>query len=167
VGGGTPQSGRRIPGTELKPVISDLLRARDYRGLIRVSKKDRSVMRHLLALTYEKKALLSRRAIKAIGRITAEMSPEAGRRVIQRVLWMMRDDSGGSMWSGPEILGEIVRGNPEAFEDIVPIIASFHEEEFFRAGVLRALKRIGAGSLRYIGPNRPSPQKAKTASRRS
>ncbi len=40
------------------------------------------------------------------------------------------------------MLGEIVRNAPEEFSDIAPIIASFHDEEMLRQGVLRALVRI-------------------------
>ena len=147
----------------------NLLRSGDHAGLIGLSKKDRSVMRILLALTYDKKALLSRRAIEAIGEITSSMPPEEARQVIQRVLWMMREESGGCAWSGPEILGEIVRGNPKPFEDIVPIIASFYEEEIFKSGVIRALERIAEVRPGLARPhlNRLSTAPAGTASRRS
>jgi hypothetical protein len=56
---------------------------------------------------------------------------------------MMRDESGNNPSSAPEMLGEIVRNSPDSFADIAPIIASFHDELMLRAGVLRAIFRIG------------------------
>lgn len=135
----------------LNPIILNLLHSRDYDGLIELSRKDRSVLRHLISLTNGKNDL-ARSATEAIGKITSSMPPYEARKIIQRILWMMRDESGGSCWGGPEILGEIVRGACEPFMDIIPVIASFHEEDFFRAGVLRALGRLAEVRTDLIMP---------------
>jgi len=85
-------------------------------------------------------------AIEAIGILSKEIAktrPEAVRNLIGRLLWMIRDESGGIGWSSPEILGEIVRNNPVLFPDVAPIIASFLDEDMLSAGVLRAIGRIG------------------------
>jgi hypothetical protein len=73
----------------------------------------------------------------------AKTNPEVARNFAQRLLWMMREESGNNPWSAPEMLGEIVRSNPDGFGDIAPVIASFHDEKMLRPGVLRALFRIG------------------------
>ena len=54
----------------------------------------------------------------------------------------MGEESGGIGWSSPELLGEIVTGDPDAFNDIVPILWSFRDEDMFRAGILWAMGRI-------------------------
>jgi hypothetical protein len=56
---------------------------------------------------------------------------------------MIRDKSGGIGWSSPEMLGEIVRNNPELFSDVAPVIMSFLDEEMLASGVLIAAERIG------------------------
>ena len=63
---------------------------------------------------------------------------------------MMRDESGGIGWGVPEILGEIVRNNPELCADIAPIIVSFHEEKMLNAGVLWAIGRIGKINAEFV-----------------
>ncbi|MDP2168669.1 MAG: HEAT repeat domain-containing protein [Thermodesulfovibrionales bacterium] len=139
---------------ELKDKITALLKQSDFDGLILTAGKDRAVLRHLISLTYDRGDVLCRRAVEAIGMVTAAMPHEEARKAAQRVLWMMRDESGGSAWSGPDILGEIVRGNPEPMLDIVPIIASFHEEDIFRPGVLKALGRIAEVRPEMVRPLR-------------
>jgi HEAT repeat protein len=85
------------------------------------------------------------------GRLTKEDVAET-RSLVQRLLWMMRDESGNNVGSAPEILGEIVRNSPEQFSDIVPILASFHDEAGLRRGVFRALERIAEVSPDLCGP---------------
>ncbi|MBI4837719.1 MAG: HEAT repeat domain-containing protein [Nitrospirae bacterium] len=97
-------------------------------------------------MTYDKHSIISWRAIEAVGLITGRLSmtnPEIVRNLIGRLLWMIRDESGGIGWSSPEMLGEIVRNSPGLFPDIAPVIVSFHDEKMLTAGVLRAIGRIG------------------------
>ena len=82
---------------------------------------------------------MSWRAIEAVGLASKEIArtrPELVRNTVGRLLWMIRDESGGIGWSSPEMLGEIVRNNPEQFADIAPIIVSFLDEDMLSAGVL-------------------------------
>jgi len=108
--------------------------------------KKQAIFRLLISLTYDKESLICWRSIEAIGVIAGsikEKDPETVRSLAQRLLWMMRDESGNNAWSAPEMLGEIVRNCPGQLADIAPIIASFHDEEILRKGVLRAVMRIG------------------------
>lgn len=125
--------------------IIKLLEDRDFTGLLALTEKDSSIFRTLISLTYDKESVISWRAIEAIGKLAGQRvgtDPALIRRLVQRILWMMREESGNNPWSAPEMLGEIVRNAPEDFSDIAPIIASFHDEEMLRRGVLRALVRI-------------------------
>lgn len=132
----------------VKAAIKRLLEERDYEGILELSRIKRNLLSHLVAMTYDKGDVISWRAMEAIGAITARMSPDEGRTVIQKVLWMLRDESGNNAWSGPEILGEILRGNPEPYRDVIPVLVSFHEEEFFLPGTLWAMYRI---AMRWPG----------------
>ncbi|MEW6602967.1 MAG: DVU0298 family protein, partial [Nitrospirota bacterium] len=103
-------------------------------------------MNILISLSYDKKKYISWRAIEAIGLVSkeiAESDTETVRNIVGRLLWMIRDESGGIGWSVPETLGEIVRNNRGLCADIAPIIASFHDEKMLTAGVLWAMGRIG------------------------
>jgi len=130
----------------LKNEIINLLEDKKYDALVSLSASRKRILTILISLTYDKKSVISWRAIEAIGVITgkyAKSDPELVRNTVGRLLWMIRDESGGIGWSVPETLGEIVRNNPELCADIAPVIASFHEELMLEAGVMRALSRIG------------------------
>jgi hypothetical protein len=134
--------------------IIKLIEDRDFYGLLLLAGKDRSIFRTLISLSYDKESVISWRAIEAIGIIAGERAktdPGLVRNIVQRILWMMREESGNNPWSAPEMLGEIVRNAPEDFSDIVPIIASFHDEEMLTRGVLRALARISEVRADLVG----------------
>ena len=128
-----------------KREIKTLLEKKDYSALMDLPSLEKAVS-ILISLSYDKQSVLAWRAMEAIGLLTAELARtdiDRVRNIVGRLLWMIRDESGGIGWSVPEILGEIVRNNPVLCEDIAPIIASFHEEKMLTPGVLWALSRIG------------------------
>ena len=131
------------------------MQEKKFNELAGLAVQERGVLRLLISMTYDKQSIISWRAIEAVGIITGRLSktnPEIVRNLIGRLLWMIRDESGGIGWSSPEMLGEIVRNSPGLFPDIAPVIVSFHDEWMLTAGVLRAIGRIGkinAGFAEY------------------
>ncbi len=128
-----------------KKDVVNILKEKKYDELI-LSPDKRKVISMLISLSYDKKSVITWRAMEAIGKITGEVSvtnPDLVRKTVGRLLWMIRDESGGIGWSVPETLGEIVRNNPELCADIAPIIVSFHEELMLCAGVMWAIGRMG------------------------
>jgi len=128
-----------------KPEITALLGAYQLQPIIEAAKRDRSVIRMLISLVYDKEHLQSWRAIEAIGLAAGEIAKtnvDVIRNLSQRFLWMMRDESGNGPGSAPELLGEIVRSTPDAFADIGQVLTSFHDEKMLRRGVMRAIWRI-------------------------
>jgi methylated-DNA-[protein]-cysteine S-methyltransferase len=140
--------------TAPKDRIRELLQAGDFNAVRELAAHCGGVLRHLVSLTYDKSGVICWRAIEAVGIITAAMTKTEASDALNRVLWMMRDESGGNPWSAPELIGEIIRNTPERFAGIVPILASFHEEELFRPGVLYALARIAEASHGLVLPYR-------------
>ncbi len=135
---------KKIKVSEREKILR-LLEDGDFARLVAQEGNGHSVFRTLISLSYDKESVISWRAIEAIGLIAGvrtKSEPGLVRGIVQRILWMMREESGNNPWSAPEMLGEIVRNAPEEFADIAPIIASFHDEEILRRGVLRALARI-------------------------
>ncbi len=131
-----------------KEGVVKALQEKNYAALGEAARTGRGIFRVLISLSYDKKSVISWRAIEAVGLAAGHMAardPEAVRNLAQRLLWMMRDESGNNPWSVPEMLGEIVINSAGLLADLPPIIASFHDEEMLRPGVLRALVRI-AGS---------------------
>ncbi len=137
----------------MKNEVIKFLKEKKYVELLNLSSSKKKILSTLISLSYDKKALLSWRSIEAIGIITGEIAksdPEAVRNIAGRLLWMIRDESGGIGWSAPEILGEIVRNNPSLCSDIATVIVSFHEEPPLCPGVLRAIGRIGKKNSEMI-----------------
>ncbi|TAL23875.1 MAG: HEAT repeat domain-containing protein [Nitrospirae bacterium] len=142
----------------MKEKLKKLLAEQDYDGLIKLSYREGRILSALISLTYDKKSLIAWRAIEAVGLISREIAktkPELVRNTVGRLLWMIRDESGGIGWSSPEMLGEIVRNNPEQFADIAPIIVSFLDEDMLSAGVLRAIERIGGKDAELVRHSAP------------
>ena len=132
--------------SSLKKDISNLLHERKYLEILKLHHSPNKIINRLISLSYNKQILTAWRAIEAIGIISKKIAlhnPESVRTLTGRLLWMIRDESGGIGWSAPEILGEIVRNNPDLCRDIARIIVSFHEERILTPGVLWAIGRMG------------------------
>ncbi|MBI5075174.1 MAG: hypothetical protein HZB62_08445 [Nitrospirae bacterium] len=128
-----------------KSEIRECLGQYQLQPIIEAAQKNRSVIRMLISLVYDKENLESWRAIEAIGLVAGEIAKtnvDVVRNLSQRFLWMMRDESGNGPGSAPELLGEIVRSTPDAFADIGQVVTSFHDEKMLRSGVMRAIWRI-------------------------
>ncbi|MGD0885601.1 MAG: DVU0298 family protein [Thermodesulfovibrionales bacterium] len=137
----------------LREEIKEALHAVDFERVARCALENKKVFSILISLTYDKEALLCWRAIEAMGRaagVVAKKNPSVVRNIVQRLLWSVREESGGIGWSAPEMLGEIVRNSPEAFSDVPPLIFSFHEEEMFLKGVLWAMGRLAEAGINPV-----------------
>ena len=132
-----------------------LLEENKYDKIKGLAEKNTSgLFRLLTSITYDKSTVICWRAVEATGIIAGEIAktrPEVIRNLAQRLLWMLRDESGNNISSAPEMLGEIVRNSPDLFADIAPVIASFHDELMLKHGVLRAVFRIGEVRPDLIG----------------
>lgn len=129
----------------LKREIIEALLMSDFGQIVKLSHNKKKVFRTLISLSYDKEDILSWRAIEAMGKAVcalAESDPSAARNIVQRLLWSIRDESGGIGWGAPEMLGEVVRSSPKVFADLPPVIFSFHDEEPFLKGILWAMGRI-------------------------
>jgi hypothetical protein len=137
----------------LKDRIRAALASRDLDKVARLAQENGKVFSILIGLSYDKEDVLAWRAIEAMGaaaEAVAAAAPSTVRTVVQRLLWSIRDESGGIGWSAPEMLGEIAARLPKDFGDIPPLILSFNDEEMFRTGILWAMGRIaesGAGPV--------------------
>ncbi len=106
----------------------------------------RKLLTLLISSTYDIDKVTSWRAMEVIGTMSgdiAKTNTESVRDLVNRLLWMVRDESGTMGRSVPGILGEIVMNNPVLCSDIATIITSFHDEKMLTAGVMRAIGRIG------------------------
>ena len=127
--------------------------------------KDDYVIGTLIRLTYDADPLICWRSIDAIGRCAQRLAGirmECLKTYLRRLFWMMSDESGSIAWRAPEIIVEIIRADPHALADFIPMTVSLLDMEpedlaEFLPGILYALGRIGEispdsvmGSLRRI-----------------
>lgn len=139
-----------------KDKIRALLETSSFGELHEAAGSGAQLFRTLLSLAFDKGDLICWRAIEAVGRVAGEMSgtsPDRVRTHVQRLLWMMRDESGNNVSAAPEILGEIVSNSPSVFSDIAPILASFHDEEGLRRGVMYGVLRIAEKAPELAAPS--------------
>lgn len=139
---------------ELKEKIRESLLSGDFDQILSISREEKGLFRYLISLTYDKEDLLCWRSIEAVGRISADMRMTDAREALERVIWMMREESGGNAWSAPEMAGEIILNNLDRFDYMIPTLSSFHSEEIFTAGVLRSLSRLARDAYRAVLPYR-------------
>ncbi|MDA8085947.1 MAG: hypothetical protein M0Z75_04540 [Nitrospiraceae bacterium] len=132
----------------------EYLLAGDFKGLLAEGGNGKGLLRFLISLTYDKSQLVCWRAIEAVGMLSAGMKQSKALDAIDRLFTMMRDESGGNPWSAPEMIGEIIRHNPEAFSDLVPVLVSFRDERMFAPGILRALALLALVSPELVMPYR-------------
>ncbi len=142
---------------QIKKMVSDMVKANDFKGIYELVAKEGRAISALISMSYDKSSELSWRALHMAGRVIGELANDdydAARGQVQRIIWNTSDESGTIPWTAPELLGEIVRRNPEPFKDIPPIIEGYAhsetEDNIFLAGVLYALGRIGELHEEYI-----------------
>lgn len=141
----------------LRDKVKGCLGNADYDGIAGLfAHSGNRVVRHLISLSYDLENPAAWRAMKAIGVISARLPGDRLRELAQKVLWMMREESGTNARGAPVMLGEILARNPGELDDLVPVLGSFYDEEFFRTGVVYALTRIAetnAGAIRPLVPH--------------
>ena len=138
--------------SSMKKRIRQLLGQRDLDGLADLAGRKRRVLGLLVSLTFDSDPLVAWRAVEAMGvaadRI-AEDDPDSVRQHLQRLYWLLSEESGGICWRAPEAMAEIVRRRPRMFADYLPIIVSLIDEMaeedlvHFRPGILWAIGRLG------------------------
>jgi len=86
--------------------------------------------------------LICLRAAEGVGVICADKTLKKVRRLINRLLWQMNDESGALCWYGAEVLGEILANVPELLKDYRKIVTNFVDEEPFERGGHYAMWRL-------------------------
>jgi HEAT repeat protein len=103
----------------------------------------------LQSLLFDPEPLVRWRAAETAGRVAGERArrdPEGARDMIRRTLWLMNDESGGVLWLGPQVVGSVLAHVPGLQGEFLPVLASFLEEEPFRAGARWGLWRVALAS---------------------
>lgn len=105
--------------------------------------------RFLQSLLFDADDLVRWRAAETLGRVAAVRARrdlEQAREMLRRTLSQMNDESGGLLWHGPQVIGAVLANVPGLCSEFGAVLASFLEEEPFRAGTRWALWRLSGVS---------------------
>jgi len=130
---------------EIRKKVKEHLGSNDLKAIAELAKQDRRAVSALVRYSYDKGSVESWRAIKAMGMATKAIIDKEYdfiRETIRKLIWSIMEESGAIGWSAPEMLGEISAADPKKLHDIIPIIPSYYDEIFFRAGVMYSLLRL-------------------------
>lgn len=131
----------------MREKLRKILESNDLKAAVSLAREDRKVLSQLVRLAYDKETLVGRRAIKTVGLIAkalVQQDVQFLREQVRRLLWSLNDESGGIGWAAPELIGEIISADPEAFTEFIsPLTMAYDtEERTFRPGIVYALSRI-------------------------
>ena len=130
---------------KLKDRVRILLEKKLFEYMGTLALNDKKVLKWLISFSYDLEDAITWRAIEAMGYAANALRATQVAvlwETIRKLLWSMTDESGSVGWSSPAHLGEIVRSDPDGFQEIIPLIWSFRSEDTLRPGVLWAMRRI-------------------------
>jgi hypothetical protein len=132
----SPSSKRR-----LRQEIVTLLREKDFQGLTDLAGKNTGVAAILMQFFYDPGDLLHWRALEGLGYVAGSHPAQVGK-LINRLLYLLNEDSGSNGWGAAAALGEIGRHQVSLVQEIIPMFVGFLEEPFSREPMLWGVGRM-------------------------
>ena len=123
-----------------------MLEAANYPGLTELAGRESSVAAILMQYLYDPGALLYWRALEGLGQV-AGSHPEQVHKLVNRLLYLLNEDSGSTGWGAAAALGEIGRRQISLVKEIIPMFVGFLEEPFSQEPML-----WGVGRLAQVHP---------------
>ncbi len=148
---------------ERRDAARRLVAAFDLDGVERWAAADSRAWVTLQPLLFDEDELVRWRAVEALGRVAAVRAREdvdRVRDVLQRTLWLMNDESGGVLWLGPQVFGAVLANVPALCGEMLGILASFLEEDPFRAGTRWGLWRVALANPPAVAAVDPAGARA-------
>jgi hypothetical protein len=140
-------------GEQWKRDINDAVSNEDWSGLVQLAKRDPAkTLRHLTSRLCSADAPLKWKVVQALAAVTGDregMSGNRVRRLLQRFLWLLTDESGNVPFGIPEAFGEVLVARPEFQAEFLPLLCSlaYNPERIqtgaIEQGVFWALGRVG------------------------
>ena len=125
----------------MRQKIVVLLQSGDFPGLTALAGHESGVAAILMQYLYEPGTLLYWRALEGLG-LVAGSQPEQVHKLINRLLYLLNEDSGSVGWGAAAALGEIGRNRVALVQDIIPMFVGFLEESFSREPMLWGVGRM-------------------------
>jgi hypothetical protein len=126
---------------QLREKIVTLLQAGDFSALTKLAGQESGVAVILMQFLYDPGTLLYWRALEGLG-LVAGAQPEQVRKLINRLLYLLNEDSGSNGWGAAAALGEIGRNRVALVQEIIPMFVGFLEEPFSQEPMLWGVGRM-------------------------
>jgi hypothetical protein len=126
---------------QVREEIVTRLQARDFQGLEELAGRDRGVADILMQHLYNPGDLMHWRALEGLGHV-AGAHPEQVHKLINRLLYLLNEDSGSTGWGAAAALGEIGRYQVSLIQEIIPMFIGFLEETFTLEPMLWGVGRM-------------------------
>jgi hypothetical protein len=131
----------RLSRRQVRDQIVTHLRDGNFQGLEELAGRDGGVAAILMQFLYDPGDLLYWRALEGLGHV-AGVQPEQVKKLIQRFLYLLNEDSGSTGWGAAAALGEIGRHRVSLVQEIIPMFIGFLEEPFSQESMLWGLGRL-------------------------
>jgi HEAT repeat protein len=125
----------------LREQIVTLLKAENFTGLKDLAGQDGAVAAILMQFIYNPGELLHWRALEGLGHV-AGAQPAQVHKLINRLLYLLNEDSGSTGWGAAAALGEIGRHQVALVKEIIPMFVGFLEEPFSQEAMLWGVGRM-------------------------
>lgn len=117
------------------------LKAGDFQGLEDLASRESGVAAILMQFLYDPGDLLHWRALEGLGHV-AGAHAEQVHKLINRLLYLVNEDSGSTGWGAAAALGEIGRHRASLIKEIIPMFIGFLEEKFTLEPMLWGVGRM-------------------------
>jgi hypothetical protein len=125
----------------LRAQIITLLQDGNFQGLTHLAGQEAGVAGTLMQFFYDPGDLLYWRALEGLGHV-AGSHPDQVHKLINRLLYLLNEDSGSTGWGAAAALGEIGRHQVSLVQEIIPMFVSFLEEAFSQEPMLWGVGRL-------------------------
>lgn len=125
----------------LREKIVTLLKDGNFPGLQELAGQDSGVAAILMQFFYDPGDLLHWRALEGLGYVAGSHPAQVGK-LINRLIYLLNEDSGSNGWGAAAALGEIGRHQISLVKEIIPMFVGFLEEEFSQEPMLWGVGRL-------------------------
>jgi hypothetical protein len=125
----------------LREKITTLLKDGNFPGLQELAGQDSGVAAILMQFFYDPGDLLHWRALEGLGYVAGSNPAQVGK-LINRLIYLLNEDSGSNGWGAAAALGEIGRHQVSLVKEIIPMFVGFLEEEFSQEPMLWGVGRL-------------------------
>ena len=125
----------------LRGKIAVLLKGGNFAEITALAGQDAGVAAILMQYFYDPGDLLHWRALEGLGHVAASFPEQVGK-LINRLLYLLNEDSGSTGWGAAAALGEIGRHQVPLVQEIIPMFIGFLEERFSQEPMLWGVGRL-------------------------